>query len=71
MKGGITPELHRQLNFLAGNPDHGHTTMTRQDVQTILMETGANMLARGRLYNIKAEHIGAGVYRISLELTHP
>jgi hypothetical protein len=66
----MTSESHRQLNFLASMP-MGHTTMLRKDVQEILLETGGNMLACGRLYNIKAKDIGAGVYRVSLELANP
>lgn len=66
----MTPEQHRQLNFLAGMPS-GHTTMTREDLRTVLMETGGNMLACGRLYDIVGRDIGAGVYRVSLTPTHP
>lgn len=66
----MSPEVNRQLNFLAGMPG-GHTTMTRKDVKELLLETGGNMLACGRLYDIVAKDIGAGVYRVSLTLTHP
>jgi hypothetical protein len=45
--------------------------MTSGDLRTMLMETGGNMLACGRLYDIKAKPIGAGVYKVTLELTHP
>lgn len=63
-------EVHRQLNFLAGCPDTGHTTMAREDVRDMLLETGGNMLARGRLYDFVVINIGAGVCRVSLCLTH-
>jgi len=66
----MTPEQHRQLNFLAGMPC-GHTTMTHDDLRTVLLETGGNMLACGRLYDIVSKPIGAGVYKVSLSLTHP
>lgn len=66
----MTPEQHRQLNFLAAMPS-GHTTMTREDLRTILLETGGNMLVCGRLYDISSKDLGAGVYRVSLTLTHP
>lgn len=45
--------------------------MTTEDVKTVLMETGGNMLSRGQLYDIEAKHIGAGVYRVSLKLSNP
>lgn len=63
-------EIHRQLNFLAGCPS-GHTTMLGKDVRVMLLETGGNMFACGSLYDIVAKDIGAGVYRVSLKLTHP
>lgn len=66
----MTPEVHRQLNFLASMPC-GSTTMERRDVKELLMETGGNMLACGRLYDIVAKDIGAGVYKVTLALTHP
>lgn len=66
----MTPEQHRQLNFLAGCPQ-GSTTMERADLKTVLMETGGNMLACGRLYDIVAKDIGAGVYKVTLTPTHP
>jgi hypothetical protein len=66
----MTPEQHRQLNFLAGCPA-GSTTMERGDLKAVLMETGGTMLACGRLYDITAKDIGAGVYRVTLTPTHP
>lgn len=66
----MDPEMHRQLNYLAACPDHGHTTMSREDVKTLLLRTGGNMLACGRLYDFVVKEIGAGVCRISLTPTH-
>jgi hypothetical protein len=45
--------------------------MTEADLKTVLMETGGNMLACGRLYDIVGKPLGAGVYKVSLSLTHP
>lgn len=67
----MTPETHRQLNYLAGCPNFGHTTMKTEDVQAMLLETGSNMLACGRLYDFVVKDIGAGVSKVSLTLTHP
>lgn len=66
----MTPEQHKALNFLASCPI-GHTTLLHDDVQSILLETGGNMLACGRLYDIVAKPIGAGVYKVSLTLSNP
>lgn len=66
----VSKEAIRVLNFLAGMPG-GHSTLTRKDVHDLLLETGGNMLARGRLYDIVARDIGAGVYKISLTLANP
>lgn len=65
----MTKEQSRQLNFLAGCPV-GTTTMTESDLKTVLMETGGNMLACGRLYDIVGKSIGAGVYKVSLSPTN-
>jgi len=66
----MSSEIHRQLNFLAGCP-YGTTTMLRKDAQAMLLETGGNMLACGRLYDFVVKDIGAGVCKISLTLANP
>lgn len=64
-----TPEQQRSLNYLAGCPA-GSTTMLRDDLQAILLQTGGNMLACGRLYDIIGKPIGAGVYKVTLVLAN-
>jgi hypothetical protein len=66
----MSPEVTRTLNFFASSPV-GHTTMTRKDVREMLLETGGNLLAGGRLYDIVAKDIGAGVYKVTLQLSNP
>jgi hypothetical protein len=66
----MSPEVQRQLNFLASMPS-GTTTMSQEDLKELLLEVGDTMLARGRLYNITPKHLGAGVYKVSLTPTHP
>jgi hypothetical protein len=66
----MTNEAKRVLNFLAAMPS-GNSTVTRKDCHEILMETGGSLLACGRLYNIVAKNIGAGVHRLHLELANP
>lgn len=65
----MSPEVSRQLNFLAACPV-GSTTMSHKDTHEALMETGGNMLACGRLYDIVAKDIGASVYKITLKLSN-
>lgn len=66
----MKPELHRQLNFLAGCPI-GTCTMDRADAKAMLLETGGNMLACGSLYDFVVKDIGAGVCKVSLTLSNP
>jgi len=66
----LTHETRRQLNFLAGCPG-GSTTMTYEDLRAVLLSTGGNMLACGRLYDIVGKPLGAGVYKVTLTPTHP
>jgi len=58
------------LNFLAAVPS-GSTTMEKDDLKTILMETGGSIFACGSLYDIVAKPIGAGVYKVTLTRTNP
>ena len=59
-------EIHRQLNHLASMPA-AHITMSREDAHQMLIDTGGNMLACGRLYDFVVKNIGAGVCRVSLK----
>lgn len=67
----MSPEARRQVDFLASAGPLANTTADKKDTHDILMETGGNILARGLLYNIKSVHLGADVYRLSLELANP
>lgn len=67
----MSNDTARSLQFLAGMPGEGHTTMTRADAKAMLLETGGNMLACGRLYDFVLKDLGADVYRVSLTPTHP
>ena len=48
-------------------PGLAHTTMDRKDLRELLLATGGQALSCGRLYDIKSKHLGAGVYRVTLE----
>lgn len=67
---GWTPEAKRVADFLASSVT-GHTTLLTKDLRSLLLESGGQLLARGRLYNIKTRSLGAGVHRVELTLANP
>lgn len=64
----MSPEAQNLLSHLAGMPAHGHGTLTKSDLRDLLLETGGQTFANGRLYDITPKHLGAGVYRVRLKL---
>jgi hypothetical protein len=67
MDDGWTLEARRVANFLASLPS-GNATLGRADLRSLLSETGGMIMARGYLYDILSKHLGAGVYRVTLEM---
>jgi hypothetical protein len=63
---GWTPGARQAANFLASMPA-GHTTLERDDLRSLLSESGGQLMARGVLYDIISKHLGAGVYRVSMK----
>ena len=61
----MSTESERVLRFLASCPA-GHATVERKELRELLLYTDGTMMARGRLYTIKAKHVGAGVYDVRL-----
>jgi hypothetical protein len=55
------------LNFYT-MPNLAKMTMDTKDLKELLLSTGGQVLACGRLYEIKTKHLGAGVYRVWLSL---
>ena len=43
-------------------PDLAEIVMDQKNLKELLLETGARIIARGVLYDIKSKHVGAGVY---------
>lgn len=66
----MSPEATQILQHLARHPG-AHAVAERKTAKEILLETGGNMLALGRLYDIICKDIGAGVYRLSLAPPEP
>ena len=48
-------------------PQYGSSTVNRAQLRHILTTTGGFVLACGWSWDVKSKHIGAGIYRISLE----
>ena len=53
-------------NVFYNMPTTAHTTMDRKDLKELLLETDGQVICCGRLYDIKAKSLGAGVYRVTL-----
>jgi hypothetical protein len=49
-------------------PEHATTTMDKKDLKELLFETNGWVISCGQLYKIKSEHLGAGVYEVSLKM---
>ena len=65
MKEEMDRKVDRLLNFLASMPGLGHTTVPTKVVRALLLKTDGQIMARGRLWEITAKSLGAGVYRVS------
>jgi hypothetical protein len=48
-------------------PGSAGTTMTRKQVSETMLATGGWIMSCGRGYSIKAKHLAAGVYSVTLE----
>ncbi len=53
------------MNFYT-MPDHANTTMKKEHLQETLLATDGFIMACGRMFDIKAEHIAADVYKVRL-----
>ena len=60
-----TGEATSAARFLASMPA-GNATLTARDLRSLLLNTGGIMMARGYLYDIRSQSLGAGVYRVTL-----
>lgn len=47
-------------------PDYASMTATRAELRELLTSTGGVPMVNGRLREIKAKHLGAGIYKITL-----
>lgn len=58
---------NQTLNFLASAGPLANTTVTADEADEIMLQTGGTLIGRGCLYNIKSERMSPKVYRLSLE----
>jgi len=49
-------------------PSLADTVMDRKDLKELLLFTHGRMISQGNLWDIKSKSLGAGVYRVFLEL---
>jgi hypothetical protein len=61
-------EVDRLLSCLSSvDPMLAFVTVTKDMAQALLLKTEAQMILNGRLYEIRAKSLGAGVYRLYLK----
>lgn len=48
-------------------PSSTSMVITTKELRELLLATGGNAIIQGRLMDIKHKHLGAGVYRITVE----
>ena len=61
------PKNHLPRSFYLV-PGQGTVTMTRAELRDTLLATDGQILARGNLWDVDAKHLGAGVYRVTLQV---
>ena len=59
------------LNFLASAGPYANTTVPNKEADEIMLQTGGNILSRGRLYDIVSKQVSPGVCRLTLKLSNP
>jgi hypothetical protein len=61
----IREEVSRVTNHLASMPGLAHAAVETAVARSLLLESGGEMLLRGRTYDVVAKSLGAGVYRVT------
>lgn len=63
----VADEVERVLDYLASTPVYGNTTVTRAVLRALLLKTDGWIMSHGYQWNIVSKHVGAGIYRVTLE----
>lgn len=48
-------------------PHYASTVIDRKDLKELLLSTGGWIIARGEIYDIRNESLGAGIYKVFLK----
>ena len=59
------------LGIFFSNPEVAHQTLTRKELQSLLLNTGGKIISCGRLRELKSRHLGAGIYEVSVKPPPP
>jgi hypothetical protein len=62
----VADETENILRYLAGHPADGVCSALAPVVRSLMLKTDGRIITAGRVYDIKAKLLGAGVYRLSL-----
>jgi len=57
-------------NFYGLPPGVANITVTKKDLQELLLATDGWAIIRGRMMEIKSKHLGVGIYRVTVEDKH-
>ena len=52
-------------------PTQARAMLDSKELRDVLRQTGGSIIACGRLYNIVTKNMGAGMYKVTLELANP
>ena len=63
----LNEEEQRILTRIITNPGVNHTTVSLKILQNIMLVTGGEQLANGRIHQVRARLLCPGVYSIRLE----
>lgn len=63
-------DTKRTLNFLASAGLLANTTVSADEADAIMLQTGGTIMARGHLFNIICKKVSRSVYRLTLELAN-
>lgn len=63
----LTTEVNRTIDHLVAFPRDAKPTVGRDTLRSLLLYTEGWVMANGLMYDVRSEHLGAGIYRVWLE----
>lgn len=58
--------MNDKFRFLWSLPGHSSVTVTKEELQNFLLDTGGRVMANGQRHEVKSEYIGANIYKVVL-----